>query len=93
MATGHIVLYDFYLHVIGNVLCRTHCDAAATHNHNVPDVFIRIFSSYLAYVGYVFLGGHEVNQVETFDAIVSARYNGFVAAFNGYYMVRGIRTS
>ena len=63
VAAVQVVVHDFHLHVVRDVLGGAYGNPASTHNHHVAHIGIIFFAGYLADVGDVFSCGGEVYDV------------------------------
>ena len=88
-----VVVHDFHLHIVGDILCGTHGDAASTHNHDIAYVGIIFFACYLADIWYELASSREINNIMQFHNIIAAGNQCFVTALDGHHMIRQFRSA
>ena len=63
VAAVQVVVHDFHLHVVRDILGGSYGNPASTHNHHVAHIGIIFLAGYFADVGDVFSCGGEVYDV------------------------------
>ena len=90
VTTVTIALYNCQVHAIGHNVGRTNGNASASHNHHIAHIGILFLARNLAYVGDVFLGGHEIDDIILVNRIVTPGDNRLMPTLDGHHVVRDI---
>ena len=92
-AAGSIMLDNFHMHIIGSRQCSTYGRFAASHDDDVLNVSIVFLAYNLTDIGDIILRCHKIGQIIDLQHIQTARDDGFVTSFDGYHMIRIVRTA